>query len=127
MTFTGPFQSGGRISLPRLAASLGFFCWQNEQGVWHIQPRTMANSVTPTTVPPTTADPNQTPPVKPTTVPPASREASSTVRSLPWTLQQQPEDRWLLSVKGVPQISMQVQEAIAFLNRQKESLQNPQN
>lgn len=108
MIFTGPFQSGGRIPLPRLAASLGFFCWQNEQEIWHIQPRKREQSVTSSNVTPTS-------------------EADGTANSLSWTLQQQAEDRWLLLVKGVPQISMQPQEAIAFLNRQQKSLKTKQN
>ncbi|MEM9089316.1 MAG: hypothetical protein AAGC93_11290 [Cyanobacteria bacterium P01_F01_bin.53] len=106
MIFTGPFQSGGRIPLPRLAASLGFFCWQNEQEIWHIQPQKRDQSVTTSNVTPNDVTPNN--------------EAGSTANSLSWTLQQQAEDRWLLLVKGVPQISMQPPEAIAFLKRQQQ-------
>lgn len=39
MDFTDSSQSGERITLPRLAVSLGFVCRQDKQGRWVIQPQ----------------------------------------------------------------------------------------
>ena len=39
MPFLGSSQESESITLPRLAASMGFFCKQNEQKNWVIMPR----------------------------------------------------------------------------------------
>lgn len=47
MKLKGFFERSEGITLPHIAASLGFFCTQDDRGIWHIQPQTMPQSISP--------------------------------------------------------------------------------
>ena len=48
MKLKGSFKRSEGTTLPRIATSLGFFCAQDDEGIWHIQPRMTPQSISPT-------------------------------------------------------------------------------